>query len=116
MFFAPPNAALKVSATFTAMLLPDPETDDPPALRVHWLFCKLVAARGVVEQPQRIRIPVVIGVTASRKAKSRVEPHVVRGQVRESVGVGKHEAERLARPAARGWCDGNHGRRWLVRG
>src|SRR5216684_568859 len=46
-FFAPPKAALKVSATFTVRLLPSPDAVDPAPLSVHWLFCTVVALPGV---------------------------------------------------------------------
>ncbi|MDW8263826.1 MAG: hypothetical protein RMJ52_00685 [Gemmataceae bacterium] len=36
MFFSPPNELLKLSATFTVSVFPEPEPDEPAALSVHW--------------------------------------------------------------------------------
>ena len=38
MFFVPPNAGLKPSATVMIKLLPERDTEEAPASTVHWLL------------------------------------------------------------------------------
>jgi len=82
----PPKAALKVSATFTVRLLPDPDTVDPRAAERTLAVWTLWHSRrhrtqqrvpGVVEQPEHVRVPIVEGVTGVRPVQHRVDQHVV---------------------------------------
>ena len=43
MFLAPANPAVNVSARLNVSVFPDADTDDVPALTVHWLFSKVPA-------------------------------------------------------------------------
>ena len=40
-FFAPANAAVKLSARFNVNVFPDIDADDAPTFRMHWLFCSV---------------------------------------------------------------------------
>ena len=42
-FFAPANAAVKLSARFSVKVFPDIDADDAPTFSVHWLFCNVPA-------------------------------------------------------------------------
>ena len=67
MFFVPAKLAANVMAKLTTRLLPDPETVDWAALRLHWLLLRTVAEPGAADEPAVAALlyrPKTLSVTA----------------------------------------------------